>query len=223
LPAHGLAIPGIEGTNADMDPNSDAGKDFTKIYDFIKSFADEFYGKQFIAETSFVCFVNDGDAGKIKYSHEPSTEGCWIDASYYPQYLAEPNKVIGLALNSSATDFFTSEDGRYQAIVRYPYTAGSTYAGAGGSLVCDPSNLGDDNYITDGTYIWQKADLDSKIIFGNPIQPGNGIPGMILRVGAPVFNQTSEDTGGTAGVDQPQAGADFLAREGGGGGLTNGS
>ena len=209
LPEHALVVPNIEATSDEMNPSSNSAKDLTKIYDFIKSFADEFYGKQFIAATDFVCYVADGDAGKLKYSHEPSTEGCWVDAS----------SVVGLANPSSAGDFFTSDDGRYQAIVRYPYSAGFTYAGGGGSLVSDPSNLGDDNYISNGVYIWQKADLDARIIFGNPQAPSNGVPGMILKVGAPVFNQTSEDTGGSDGVDQSQAGADFLAREGGGAGL----
>jgi len=210
IPAHGLVIPSIDATSNDNDPNNSSAKDVTKIYDFIKSFADEFYGKQFIAATDFICYVPDTDANKFKYSHEPSTEGCWIDGG----------TVIGLDVTSSAADFFTSNDGRFQPIIRYPYSAGFTYAGAGGSLVADPSNLGDNNYITNGTYIWQKADIDTRIIFGNPQAPGNGVPGMLLKVGAPVYNTTSRDTGGTDGVDQNQAGADFLAEETGGAGLT---
>ena len=208
LPAHGLEVPGFDAINDDADPNSDSAKDITKIYDFIKSFADEFYGKQFLAQTSFVCFADDGDFN-LRYSHEPSTEGCWVDSP----------TIIGLANPSSAGDFFTSDDGRYQAIVRYPYAAGSTYAGAGGALVADPSNLGDDNYITNGVYIWQKADLNQEMILGNPLAPSNGVVHMLVKVGAPVYNQTSEDSGGTDGVDQPQGAADFLARGAGGAGL----
>jgi hypothetical protein len=209
-PSHTIAVPQIEANSDEMDPSSDSAKDLTKIYDFIKSFADEFYGKQFVVATPDICYTYDSEDGEYIYSHDPSTDGCWVSDGT-PQ-------IIGLTHNSSASDFFRSADGKYQTIVRYP-VAGSNYAGTASNLVADPSQLGDDNYISNGAYIWQKADIDPKTIFGNPLAPNNGVVGVIVKVGAAVTNRTSDPDDPTKGVDQPQGAADFLSKKAGGAGL----
>ena len=210
LPAAALFIPNFQATSDEIDPKSPSAKDLTSIYDFIKSFADEFYGKKFIAAAPFICWALDPVSGKYRYSHEPSTEGCWVTD--------DTSTVIGLAHQTAASDFFRAEDGKYQAIVRYPI-AGFTFAGGAG-LISDPSQLGDDNYITNNaSYIWAKAELDGKVFFGNPSAPSNGVPGIVVTVGAPVVNRTSDDDTGTEGVDQPQGGANWMGQFDGGDGL----
>lgn len=182
----------------------DIQNDIDKIFNFIKSFTDEFYGKKFLARSSFVCFAQDLETEKYRYSHEPSTEGCWVEDA--------TTQVIGLTHDSAASDFFRDETGKYQAIVRYPATAGFTFAGAGGSLVADPSVLGDDNYITDNsTSVWAKADVDSRWLFGIPQNPSSSVVSFVLTVAAPVTNRQVDDGAGNK-LDFPQgAFAEVLA------------
>ena len=210
VPAMAAMIPNFAANSDEIDPKSDSAKDFNKIYEFVRSYADEFYGKQFLVSMPFVKAAIDG-GGNTKFNYLPSTEGCWpLDA-----------QVLGLTTNpaTAQSDFFRSDDGRLQGIIRYPATAGFTFAGGGGSLVPDPSKLGDDNYITDGSsHIWVKADVSDKWVRGTPYGGGPEIICALMKVGSVLTNKESDDDTSN-GVDVNQAGANFLAKKAGGAGL----
>lgn len=210
VPGMAAMIPNIEAGSDEIDPKSDSAKDFNKIYEFVRSYADEFYGKQFLVSMPFVKAATDG-GGNTKFNYLPSTEGCWpLDA-----------QVLGLTTNpaTAQSDFFRSDDGRLQGIIRYPATAGFTFAGGGGSLVPDPSKLGDDNYITDGSsHIWVKADVSDKWVRGTPYGGGPEVICALMKVGSVLTNKESDDDTSN-GVDVNQAGANFLMKKAGGAGL----
>jgi hypothetical protein len=64
---------------ADKQTYSDGAKDLDKVYNWIKSYGDEFYGKQFLVNaSSFVCSTIDPETGKYRNNYDPSTEGGWV-------------------------------------------------------------------------------------------------------------------------------------------------
>jgi len=187
-PGHAVPFPQPEAQSDDIDPESNAAQDLDKVFEFVRAYADEFYGKQFIVNAPFVCYAVDGESSKLRYSHEPSTEGCWVADG--------TSTVIGLTHDSAASDFFRDDSGKYETIVRYPLINASSMGGLGGTLIADPSRLGDDNYITDQVdEIWVKAEVDSRWLFGTPLNPSASTISFVVRTAAPVVNRTSSING----------------------------
>ncbi len=173
-----------EVNSDDINMASNSAKDLDKVYEFVRSYAEEFYGKQFIVNVSSVCYALDAESNKYRYSHSPSTEGCWVTDG--------TSTVLGLTHNSSASDFFRDDQGKYQPIIAFPIAGASTIGGGGGSLIPDPSKLGDGNYIANATYIWVKADIESEWIVGTPLDTSASTFSCVLKVGSPVVNNTSD-------------------------------
>jgi len=199
-PAHAWRV-GLKDDHAtDQSLTAPNAKDLDKVFEFVRSFADEFYGKQWLANaTSFVCFTTDLESQKLRYSHEPSTEGCWINDG--------TSTVLGLTHDTAASDFFRDEVGKYQPIVKFPGIAAQRIGGGAFSFTADPSKLGDDNYITDGVDdIWVKADVDEQWVFGTPLAPASSTISFLLKTGSPITNRTSD----TNNMIEPYGGLDIM-------------
>lgn len=167
----------------DHQVDSNGAKDLDKIYEFIRTYADEFYGKQFLVNHSTACYTTDAETGKYKYSHEPSTEGCWVNDG--------TATIIGLSHDTAASDFFRDEQGKYQPILKFPLTGASLLGGATG-YIADPSKLGDTNYITDQVdEIWVKAEIDSRWVKGTPLDPAATTLSFLIKIGSPVTLQST--------------------------------
>jgi len=187
VPEHAIAIANKLAPDA-MDADDD--KDFEMIYEYVRNFANEYYGKQWLVNAGSVCVVTDQESDKKKYSHNASTEGCWIDDS--------TSTVLGLTHDTSATDFFRDDAGKYQPIIRFPVTASGLGGNAG--LNADPTRLGDDTYITDGTAnIWMKAEVDERWVAGTPLAPaGNTVSFLLKGAGAVIDSHTQGNKFGEA-------------------------
>jgi|19_taG_2_1085344.scaffolds.fasta_scaffold00068_16 hypothetical protein len=186
LPAAAISIGGPDANSLDKAFNEAEAKDLEMAYEFVRTYADEFYGKQWLVNaTSFVCFTTDPESSKLRYSHEPSTEGCWVND--------DVTTVIGLTHDSTSTDFFRDETGKYQPIVKFPLVSAQRIGGGAFSYTADPSKLGDDNYITDGVgELWVKAEVDERWVMGTPLVPAASTISFLLKTNAPVTNNTSD-------------------------------
>jgi hypothetical protein len=174
----------LPSTDTDRQTYSNSAKDLDKIYNWIKSYADEFYGKQFLVNASdFVCSTIDPETGKYRNNYDPSTDGGWVPDG--------TNEIINLEHNTAESDIFRDDKGKYGAIVRYPVAAGFSFGGAGGGYICDPSKIGDDNYVTNGTYIWQKAEVDGKWVRGTNLAPSSNIACFLLKTNS-VITRSNE-------------------------------
>ena len=179
--------------------NEESAKDLDKVYEFVSNYANEFYGKQFIVNAPFVCYAIDNETNKYKFSHMPSTEGCWVEDS--------TDTVIGLIHNSLASDFFREDNGVYNPILKFPLINATDLTGAG-SHTADPSKLNDDNYITDAVdEIWVKADVDPNWVIGTPLSPSSSTASFLLKIDSPVVKSANESNyipnflGAAAAVD----------------------
>ena len=175
IPAGDLVIPGNEIDNGDRSVSGDPTKDSDLIYDFVKSYAQDYYGKQFLVNSDLipVCYKLDQESQAYRFTHDTSNQAWVLDGT---------NEVIGLAHNSPATDFFRDEQGLYQPILRFPLVDG-LLLGSGSYGTGDPSYIGDQDYITNGTgtgvadpSVWVKASINDKWVLGNNLNPsGNSI------------------------------------------------
>ncbi len=187
-------IPENTTVSNETDFSKDTPKDVDKIFSFLKSFADEFYGKQFLVNAPFVCVTQDLETQRYRFSHDPSTDGCWVSDSTV--------NILGLQHNGPAADFFRDDVGKYQTIVQFPVTGGFTMGGAGGSIVADPTKLGDENYISDGTFIWVKAELDARWVTGTPLDPSASTISFVVKTATAVPSRKDE----IMALDEPHGG-----------------
>ncbi len=193
-PPVATVIPQNTSISDETDFSKNTPKDVDKIYSFLKSFADEFYGKQFLVNAPFVCVTRDLETQRYRFSHDPSTDGCWVSDSTV--------NIIGLQHNGPASDFFRDDTGKYQTIVKFPVTGGFTMGGAGGSIVADPTKLGDENYISDGVSIWVKAELDARWVAGTPLDPSASTISFVVKTSTAVPSRQDE----VMGLDEPHGG-----------------
>ena len=136
-PATDAARPAGQGSR---DPQSTQSKDAQTVFSWLKSYGDQVYGKQWLIAVPWVCYTNDTETNQLLLSDEPSTDGAW------PNTLTQ---VLGMTFPSSYTDFFADEQGKLQTIMRF-----------NGAI--NTSLLSDEDYVTDGTDVWVKGDINEK-------------------------------------------------------------
>jgi len=136
-PATDAARPAGQGSR---DPQSTQAKDAQTVFSWLKSYGDQVYGKQWLIAVPWVCYTNDSETDQLLLSDEPSTDGAW------PNTLTQ---VLGMTFPSSYTDFFADEQGKLQTILRF-----------NGAI--NTSLLSDEDYVTDGTDVWVKGDINEK-------------------------------------------------------------
>lgn len=185
----------------DADIQGQITSDVENAYQFFKSFAEEFYGKQFLIDaTWFLCGVQD-ISGTIafnsrpvyRYSHLPATDGGWINDNI-------PN-VIGLIHPTAGTDFFRDDVGKFQPILKFNLNSSLTLS-ASGYMPASPALLQEGQYLTDtidnsyapGTgQLWVKAQIGDQWIHGTPINPSLLQVSALLTISDPVIAQYGED------------------------------
>lgn len=136
-PATNAARPAGHGSR---DPQTTQAQDAQTVFSWLKSYGEQVYGKQWLVAVPWVCYDHDPETNQLLLSDEPSTDGAW------PNTLTE---VLGMTFPSSYTDFFADEQGKLQTILRF-----------NGAI--NTSLLSDEDYVTDGTSVWVKGDINEK-------------------------------------------------------------
>ena len=113
------------------DPLKGHHDDLQIIYNWVKTYATEYYGKKFAVRAKHVCFSPDHDdiqacnenpAGcrrtGVETNVKPAPDGGWT----------EQCSVLGIASNNSDLEFFRNEEGLYAPFVRfYNFAASNQY------------------------------------------------------------------------------------------------
>lgn len=120
--------------------------DLRKIYQWVLHFAQDFYGKKFIAKVANICMVTDSE-GKSRTNREVTDAG-------YPTVDQLLTTIILLDTDGSAILFFEQEDGRIVHFVRYNDISN-----------LDPDRIPSDTYIKVGTYLYVKVDVEKDLVF----------------------------------------------------------
>jgi len=148
----------------------------SKVYNFVKDFANTYYGKQFLIQVDGICEAQDPETNEFRYSHNTSPEGCWINDN-----VSEIDE-LHLVHNTSDSDFFRDDQGKYQPILLFP-NLGKSINGDYPYFI-DLDQLSKDDYISSldeihstGTGIsttgitWVRATVDPEWIRGTPLGP----------------------------------------------------
>lgn len=81
------------------------------LYEYVKAYAEEYYGKRFMVRIPFVLAATDQDTGEVRLSREVA-DGGFLEESAFPT-------AISTNLLAPDVNKFTLEDGRITAYVRY--------------------------------------------------------------------------------------------------------
>lgn len=87
-------------------------ENIARIYNFVKKYADEHYGKKWMVKVPAVSAYKDSETNEIRYSHEPEDTG-FIDESQWDDAIRE--NLLPFDVNR-----LTDTDGRFFAYVKFP-------------------------------------------------------------------------------------------------------
>jgi hypothetical protein len=138
-----------------------------RLYDFVKSYADEFLGKKFLVSMPFVLVKQDDQTFKIDYSQEIADAG-WIPEGSFPLNLSPLNE-----------DVLKSPDGRFVSFVKFVGLNNLDF-----SAITPADSLIENN----GLYL--KCQVDPTIIW-----TGDGYPTALVTLNAPVFEMAVDPVG----------------------------
>ena len=185
-----LTTPPGELTPADLaigvlsdeaDPTNPKNLDRQTLFNWLSSYASEFYGKQFLVKVPYICTDLDPDTGERIFSDLPSTEGGWASLLINGALSDNPN-VLNIANPSLPADRFKDDVGKFQPMLKYttPYS--------------NTDSLGTEEYLANpnSTEVWVKADIDPEWVatkgwFG--LGSNEIAYAALLKVSSPVFNQ----------------------------------
>ena len=144
-----------------QNPAREDAEDMVKIHKFVANYAEEHYGKQFIAELPLICFAFDGDSQRFQFSDNPNTKGGFPAIG--------TTDILGLPYPSgTGIEFFYTEQDKINPILKYTPSSGS------GSY-------------TNGTdFIYKNDSLYAKGVTQEEIIISGGRPYALLTVSSPV-------------------------------------
>jgi hypothetical protein len=173
---------GVEAVKAIAD---DLAHRAQRLYQFVRGYAEEYYGKVFIAQIPFVLSKTDTDTQQITYSAEP------ISAAYSEE--SGPP----LDLNPDNQDIFADSQGRFGPIALFANDKGidQTLIPGEGSILQKGSRAAqfridrDGKWRLDGDRLYLKCSIDEQIVFVGPY------PCVIVTFSSPV-QEVMQDTSG---------------------------
>ena len=186
-------IPKPSSSQSENDLKSLSTSDASKVYEFIKSYCDEYYGKQFYVDASNqVCRSTIYSLSKgYQYDFEPSSEGCWTENATIGGDIN--NNSLDLQNNTATSDFFRDKDGKFQGILQYPVANGTSIDGSTSSLTPDPSKLDDGEYVKSGSNLFLKVEFSPQWLNGTPLAPGDSSAiGVVVKTKAPIVNYVGD-------------------------------
>ena len=198
-----IPIGEVAGANGG-DPTDPKNMDAATLFNWLSSYASDFYGKQFLVKVPYVCTDVDPDTGDRIFSDEPSTDGGWASILAGGS-LTDNNNVLGLPNPSLAADLFKDDSGKFQALLKYTGGASNTEALNLDDYVGNP-NTGE---------VWVKASIDPKWVqnadgdwcallkLAAPVFDGDAIPGITKNMGSTIVRDPKPL--GVLGIDIPFA------------------
>ena len=159
-PIYGSAIkkalsPATGGGGSKSDPLDNEARDALNMFEWLRTFAQEYYGKQFLVKVPNVCRAYNyeqpstaGYRGAPYYSDDPATDGGWPQSA----------SVLGLTKPSAQLDLFSADDGKILPILKF-YDS---------SVKLVVSDLDEGSYTAAGNTVWVKCDVNEKWLVGNP-------------------------------------------------------
>lgn len=180
-------------SQSENDLKSLSTSDASKVYEFIKSYCDEYYGKQFYVDASNqVCRSTIFSLSKgYQYDFDPSSEGCWTENATIGGDIN--NNSLDLQNNTATSDFFRDKDGKFQGILQYPVANGTSIDGLTSSLTPDPSKLDDGEYVKSGSNLFLKVEFSPQWLNGTPLAPGDSSAiGVVVKTKAPIVNYVGD-------------------------------
>ncbi len=147
-----------------------------KLYEFVRSQAETYMGKQFVVRMPFfIKYYFEEDTNRIMYDMEPSGDGYWAD------YIGGPSGPLGLDYQNF--NRFMNE-GKFIPYVRYS-GANLQFANLGGY---DPEDL-----IIQNNGVFVKANLDPRVLFGPA-------PCVLVVLNTPIWSVPVDPLGGIADI-----------------------
>mgnify|MGYP004450583473 FL=1 len=158
-------------------------RDAKTIFNWINSYASDFYGKQYLVAIPFLCYDTEPDTQQLIWSDEPSTEGGWTDQT----------DVLGITQPSFEADLFKDDQNKWQPLLRWPDSTGVT------GINLDKLNQSD--YLNSSDYVWLKASMDAKWVTGNPVTGlSDEVASALLTLSSPIIAKTTGVIDSHAGV-----------------------
>lgn len=137
-----------------QNPASKIAEDMNKIHSYIANYAEEHYGKQFIAELPLICYSFDTDTQRFQFSDNPSPDGGWPAAAVTGtgedgRLIARPpTGILGLSYPSgTGIQFFYTEQDKINPILKFIPGSGSGAYTDGSNFIFKNSGL----YVKGGT------------------------------------------------------------------------
>lgn len=140
-------------------------KDLQTIFQFVLTFAKDYYGRKFAIRLPYTAVTTDSETGN-QYTSEVPSDGGWTDEG---EVLGLPNPSVGI-------DFFSLEDNRLGCFVATP-----AWCGPNQDRRVDVSNMNVDDYGLYNDYVYIRASVDPKIYWvGNSPRVVVSLPQAVL-------------------------------------------
>lgn len=145
-------------------------EDTQKVYGWISSIAQEYYGTKFAVRVPYSCFYVDPESNQILLSEEPTSDGGWT----------EQTNVLGLGLNSDELTFFRNDTNKIETIIAFT-----------GFSSLDASNLDIENHVVSNNNLYLRGIVDSEYVYHDIT--GATVPRAIVEISSPIATGTKSD------------------------------
>jgi len=135
-----------EKVNYEAELNKILKDDSQKIFQFVSSLADEYYGKKFAVRVPNTSAFLDPTSNQIMYSEQPSQDGGWTEKPF----------VLGLPIGGVEIDVFRNQSNKIETFVAFT-----------GQGKIDTSELNNDDYVTYNNNLYVRGNVDSEYVFHN--------------------------------------------------------
>lgn len=151
--------------------NSDFHQKAQRLYEFVKSYGTDFYGKKFLVGLPFILTRQDPDTLRVSYTQEP-TDGGWL-----------PEDATPLGLSWLNQDVFKNGDGRFRSFI-----------GLSGMTGVDLSRVSPGDSVIENDTLYLRASVEPNVVF----LPLTGQPAALLSLGSAIYKEAVDGFGDTS-------------------------
>lgn len=157
-------------TKALIKVDEDNEEIVSKVYEYVKGYANDYYGRKFMVRIPNLQATFDELTQSVKTSLEVTDSG-------YLNELVE-NQAIANGWMPYFRDFVKNEDGKIEAYVRFTDLR-----------QVDITSLSEEDFLVEGNYIYVKCTIDQEIVFLNKATAYS--PRVVITLPAPVYSKTN--------------------------------